>query len=345
MGRDEEGTVRVLAAHRAVIDGIIAFHEGRIVNTAGDSVLAEFPSVVEAVRAAIEIQEALKTRNDSIAVGHQLRFRIGINLGDVVVKNQDLLGDGVNVAARLESIAEPGGICISSSVYDQVTGKLDLGFEDIGEQALKNISRPIRAYRVSGTAKPQGQPASPPQGHAYGRLAIGAMAATAVVVVTAAIAWQTGWLQFGSPEARAPATAVAPLVSTTPEAPAKENASAAVKEVAPAKPTKEGIAPQPPLSKAETLRAKSGAEAIRSQGEALRRQADLGLVPAHPNSPNARGEVASTRGDAVAIGARRQAAGDAIRFSADPEAAAAWNRAPGGQGFANRGERHSPRAP
>ena len=143
MGQDEEGTIRVLSAHRAVIDGIITFHQGRIVSTAGDSVIAEFSSAVEAVRCAVEIQEALKTRNDSLEEHRQMHFRVGVNLGDVVVKNDDLLGDGVNVAARLETIAEPGGICISSSVYDQITGKLDLGFQDIGEQSLKNISRPI----------------------------------------------------------------------------------------------------------------------------------------------------------------------------------------------------------
>lgn len=151
MGQDEEGTIRVLAAHRSVIDGIIAFHHGRIVSTAGDSVLAEFGSAVEAVRSAVEIQDALKTRNDALPTQSKMLFRVGVNLGDVVVKNEDLLGDGVNVAARLETMAEPGGICIASSVYDQITGKLDLGFQDIGEQNLKNISRPVRVYRVSGS--------------------------------------------------------------------------------------------------------------------------------------------------------------------------------------------------
>ena len=162
MARDEEGTIRVLAAHRAVIDGIIAFHQGRIVSTAGDSVLAEFPSAVEGVRCATEIQDAIKTRNDSLPEERRMLFRIGVNLGDVVVKNGDLLGDGVNVAARLQSIAEPGGICISSSVYDQITGKLDLGFRDIGDQTLKNISRPIHVYRVSGATQPiRGVPPPP----------------------------------------------------------------------------------------------------------------------------------------------------------------------------------------
>ncbi|MFO0997355.1 MAG: adenylate/guanylate cyclase domain-containing protein [Alphaproteobacteria bacterium] len=149
MAEDEEGTIRTLAAHRAVIDGIIQFHDGRIVGTAGDSVIAEFASPVEAVRCAIEIQDALKTRNDSFPEDKRLLFRIGINLGDVMVKGEDLLGDGVNVAARLESLAEPGGILVSSSVYDQITGKLSLSFTDMGEQALKNIPRPVRAFRVA----------------------------------------------------------------------------------------------------------------------------------------------------------------------------------------------------
>ena len=130
-----------------VIDGIIAFHQGRIIGTAGDSVLAEFASAVEAVRSAIEIQDAIRTRNDSLPEDRRMVFRVGVNLGDVVVKDDDILGDGVNVAARLESIAEPGGVCISSSVYDQITGKLDLGFQDIGEQTLKNISRLVKWSR------------------------------------------------------------------------------------------------------------------------------------------------------------------------------------------------------
>ena len=152
MARDEEETMRILSAHRAVIDGIIEFHSGRIVGTAGDSVLAEFASPVEALRCAVEIQAALKTRNDSLAQEKRLAFRIGINLGDVMVKGNDLLGDGVNVAARLEGIADPGGICISSSVYDQIAGKLDLGFVEMGEKSLKNIDRPIRVYSVQAGA-------------------------------------------------------------------------------------------------------------------------------------------------------------------------------------------------
>jgi len=148
MAADEEGTMKILSAHRSMIDGIIEFHEGRIINTAGDSVLAEFASPTQAVRCAVEIQDALKTRNDALPEQRRMHFRIGVNLGDVMVKGEDLLGDGVNVAARLEGIAEPGMIYIASSVYDQIAGKLDLGFVDLGEQSLKNIDRPIRAYRV-----------------------------------------------------------------------------------------------------------------------------------------------------------------------------------------------------
>ncbi|HVR92877.1 MAG TPA: adenylate/guanylate cyclase domain-containing protein, partial [Casimicrobiaceae bacterium] len=224
MGQDEEGTIRVLSAHRAVIDGIIIFHGGRIMSTAGDSVLAEFSSVVEAVRCAVEIQEALKTRNDSLPDKSRMHFRVGVNLGDVVVKNEDLLGDGVNVAARLETLAEPGGICISSSVYDQITGKLDLGFQDIGEQALKNISRPIRVYRVSGTGVPQ-RPAPPvPRARRMSKSFPWGIGAAVVVAMAGIAAWQTGWLRFGATDRRSPTNAAAPVVVPASTAPAPSTA-------------------------------------------------------------------------------------------------------------------------
>jgi class 3 adenylate cyclase len=152
MEADEEGTLRLLAAHRAVVDSIIALHDGRVVNTAGDSVLAEFTSPVEAVRAAGEIQDALRTRNESLPEARRMLFRIGVHLGDVMIKGDDLLGDGVNVAARLQAMAEPGGVCISSSIFDQIEGKLSLRFQDIGEQTLKNIARPVRAFVLHGSA-------------------------------------------------------------------------------------------------------------------------------------------------------------------------------------------------
>ena len=210
MGRDEERTAKVLAAHRAVIDGIIEFHEGRIVGTAGDSVLAEFASPVQALRCAVEIQAAIRTRNDALPDADRMQFRIGVNLGDVMVKGDDLLGDGVNVAARLESMAEPGGICISSSVYDQIAGKLDLGFVELGEQKLKNIERPIRVYRVNGGAPREAAGASPT------RKRRGFLPVAGGVAIAAAIAagvWLTRNEQAPPP---------APVVANAPAAPSDQ---------------------------------------------------------------------------------------------------------------------------
>jgi class 3 adenylate cyclase len=155
MGVDEEGTARLLRDCRAIIDEILALHGGRIFNTAGDSVLAEFSSPVESVRAALEIQSSLKTRNLSLPPDQQLQFRVGINLGDVITRDEDLLGDAVNIAARLESIADPGSILLSSSVYEQITGKLDVSFHNIGQPSLKNIERPISVYRVGTEGAPR----------------------------------------------------------------------------------------------------------------------------------------------------------------------------------------------
>src|SRR4029079_7885784 len=149
VAEDEEETLRRLAAYRQVADDSIAKCGGRIFNTAGDAVLAEFPSAVEAVRCAIDIQESLRTRNRAYPARRQMSFRIGITIGDVVERDGDLLGDGVNIAARLESLAEVGGICVSHSVYEQVSSKLSVGFADIGQQQVKNIPRPVHAYVVT----------------------------------------------------------------------------------------------------------------------------------------------------------------------------------------------------
>ena len=152
---NEDWTIRTLGEFRRVVDEIIARHDGRIFNTGGDSVLAEFASPVEAVRCAVDFQEAARSRNLLQPRDRQLRFRIGINLGDVMVRGNDLLGDGVNVAARLEGLAEHGGICVSGTVWDQIQGKLSIGYVDIGEQSVKNIPRPVRAYhlRVDGSSE------------------------------------------------------------------------------------------------------------------------------------------------------------------------------------------------
>jgi len=148
MGDDEEGTIRTLNAYKEVITGFIQKHQGRVVGTAGDSMLAEFASVVDAVRCAVDIQRELKTRNADLPENRRMEFRIGVNLGDVVEDGEQILGDGVNIAARLESLSESGGICISGTAFDQVRNKLDLGYEYLGEQTVKNIALPVRVYKV-----------------------------------------------------------------------------------------------------------------------------------------------------------------------------------------------------
>jgi adenylate cyclase len=153
MGADEEGTHERLQAHlRELVNPKIEEPRGRIVKNTGDGFLAEFPSVVDAVRCAVEIQRGMADREPEIAGERRIRFRIGINLGDVIVEERDIFGDGVNVAARLEALAEPGGICVSRVVRDQVRDKLDLTFEDMGEQSVKNIARPLRVYALRSEA-------------------------------------------------------------------------------------------------------------------------------------------------------------------------------------------------
>ncbi len=146
MRADEEATLATLKTYREIIDGLIARHEGRIFSTGGDSVLAEFGSAVEAVRAAISIQEELRVRNAELADERQMNFRIGINVGDVMVEGDNLFGDGVNVAARLEGLAEPGGICISGSAFEQVDSNLTTGFDDMGPQEVNKIDNRVSAF-------------------------------------------------------------------------------------------------------------------------------------------------------------------------------------------------------
>jgi len=149
MGEDEAGTAKAVREHREAATPIVREFGGRLVKTTGDGVLLEFPSVVAAVECAIAIQKQMVERNAGIPEGKRILYRIGINLGDVLIDGEDILGDGVNIAARLEGIAEPGGICISGSAYDQVRGRIDAVFTDLGEQSLKNIARPVRAYALN----------------------------------------------------------------------------------------------------------------------------------------------------------------------------------------------------
>jgi len=153
MGADEEGTHAALKAIRRELgDPMIAEHRGRIFKTTGDGLLAEFTSVVDAVRCAIELQTAMTGRNVGVVAERRIEFRIGVNVGDVIIDGDDIYGDGVNIAARLEALAEPGGVCISARVHEDVVGKVETHFHDLGEQALKNIRRPVRVYRVGGAS-------------------------------------------------------------------------------------------------------------------------------------------------------------------------------------------------
>jgi len=149
MGADEEGTLAALKElRRELADPKIKEHRGRIVKTTGDGLLVEFASVVDAVRCAVEVQQEMAERNVGVPEEQRIQFRIGINLGDIIKDGRDIYGDGVNLAARLEALGEPGGICVSRVVRDQVRDKLDFPFEDAGEHRVKNIARPLRVYRV-----------------------------------------------------------------------------------------------------------------------------------------------------------------------------------------------------
>jgi len=156
MGSDEAATLGTLRRYRTAIAGLVERHDGRIVNTWGDAVIAEFPSVVEAVQCAVEIQQEISNQDSDSPDAHRMQFRIGVNLGDVMVDGSDIYGDGVNVAARLQELAEPGGVVISSSVYDQVHNKLSLGFDCLGQRQMKNVA-PVVTYRVTMSGEAAGR--------------------------------------------------------------------------------------------------------------------------------------------------------------------------------------------
>jgi TolB-like protein/class 3 adenylate cyclase/Flp pilus assembly protein TadD len=212
MGADEEGTLERLKAHRReLIDPKITEHRGRIVKTSGDGMLVEFPSVVDAVRCAVEVQRAVLDRNANVPEDTRIAFRIGVNLGDVIIDGDDIYGDGVNIAARLEALAEPGGICISRVVRDQIRDKLPYPFEDLGEQSVKNIARPVRAYAMSADAVASTPlvAASAQPGPARGKRSLqrAIMAAGAVAVIGIAIAIWWAWTKENSPIISVQATA------------------------------------------------------------------------------------------------------------------------------------------
>ena len=195
MGDDEVATVRAITEYRAVIASMVAARGGRVVDAPGDNVLAEFASVVDAVQSAVDIQRELGSRNAALPPTRRMRFRIGINLGDVIVEGDRLYGDGVNIAARLESLADGGGICLSGTAYDQIEGKLPFGYEFKGEHSVKNITRPVRVYRLH--LDPSAAPG--PRARARSRLVKPVAAAVAILVLLGAAGW-VGWRWLRPPE-------------------------------------------------------------------------------------------------------------------------------------------------
>ena len=191
MGEDEVGTIRTLNIYKEVMTNLIQQHYGRVVDAPGDNVLAEFASVVDAVECAVEIQKELKTRNADLPENRRMEFRIGVNLGDVVEDGEQILGDGVNIASRLESLSEAGGICISGTAFDQVENKLALGYEYLGEQTVKNIEKPVRVYRVlmepEAAGKVIGEKKVQPRQWQKLVLSLGVVL---IVIVAAAVVWR-----------------------------------------------------------------------------------------------------------------------------------------------------------
>ena len=188
MGEDEETTLRTLQEYKEVMASSIQHHRGRVVGTAGDSVLAEFASVVDAVQCAVEIQQVLRAKNAVVPENRRMEFRIGINLGDVIEEGDTIYGDGVNIAARLEGLAEAGGICISESAYQQIENKLPLRYDYLGEHEVKNIAKPVRVYcaRIEADASPSklGKEKKPVQT----RLPKAALAIIAIMVIAGLVA-------------------------------------------------------------------------------------------------------------------------------------------------------------
>ena len=212
MGEDEKGTVRTLNEYKEVMTGLIQHHHGRVVDATGDNLMAEFASVVDAVECAVEIQKELKTRNAGLPENRRMEFRIGINLGDVIEDGDRIFGDGVNIAARMESMADAGGICISGTAFDQVKNKLPLGYEYRGEQTVKNIAEPVRVYKVlmepESAGKLIGEKKVIPR---QWQMATVGLVVAVIVVVAAVVIWKLYLSPTPQPEVISKEKITAPL--------------------------------------------------------------------------------------------------------------------------------------
>jgi adenylate cyclase len=209
MGADEVGTLRRLQAYRAILDNLIAGHHGRIFNTAGDSVIADFVSAVDAVECAVAVQQAIARENADRPPGEQMRFRIGVHVGDVIVEGSNLYGDNVNIAARLETLANPGGVCVSSAVRDQIGNRLPVVFRALGEQHVKNIAEPVRVFRLEGAPGPLHASPKTVRSRSMRRRAFGLAVGIMLAVIVGGGAW---WLK-GSPTGEGAQSFSAPRLS------------------------------------------------------------------------------------------------------------------------------------
>jgi TolB-like protein/class 3 adenylate cyclase/tetratricopeptide (TPR) repeat protein len=252
MGEDEEWTVRTLSAHREIMRGLIQQHRGRIVDAPGDNVLAEFASVVDAVQCSVEIQQVLRAKNAVLPENRRMEFRIGINLGDVIEEGEQIYGDGVNIAARLEGLAEAGGICISESAYQQIENKLPLRYKYLGEHQVKNITKPVRAYRAQ--IEPEAAAEKKVKPRQWQRVAIGLVVAV-IVVVAAVVIWKLYTPSAPKPEVASKEKITTPQPekpsATIPIAPAPSVEPAPKEKVTPPLPEKVTKPAPPPPPKME----------------------------------------------------------------------------------------------
>jgi adenylate cyclase len=252
MGADEEGTLRTLTAYREIMAKLVGQHNGRVVNAPGDALLAEFESVVDAVKSAVEIQRELAKRNADLPTDRRMEYRMGINLGDVIEEGEQIYGDGVNIAARLEGLAEAGGICISGTAFDQVRNKVDLGYKYLGEQTVKNIALPVRMYKVLMEPEAAGKVIGEKKAklRQWQRVALGLIVAV-IVVIAIVVIWR-----FYTPPAPQPEVASKEKITISqPEKPSvttPPSPEVAPKEkVAPSSPEKVAKATAPPAPKVE----------------------------------------------------------------------------------------------
>jgi class 3 adenylate cyclase len=320
MGEDEEGTMRRLAELRGITDSVIELHDGRVFNTAGDAVLAEFASPVEAVRTAIEIQNAVQTHNKDVPADKQMLFRIGVNLGDVMIKDGDLLGDGVNVAARLQSIAPPGGICISGSVHDQIEGKLDLSFAAMGEQNLKNISRAVRAFELTPGRPAGARPKAKPVPTKSSR---GWPLPTAIVLLIAlgAGAYFGGFLPFGPGQDQERERLAWEAVKESPNANAVQSFLAEFPNGVHAGVARGKLSALTDAERAANDKSRRDADAARQQAELDRQRAEAELARQRAEAEAARLRAEAERARMESEAARQKAEADAARARAEADAA------------------------